>query len=94
MIEYVEKEVKRFEKVELRTVCDGCKKEIDKKVGYFRVCTSHNDWGNDSIDSYEHYDFCCPACLFKFAEPYVSESYNNRFNTREIDIEHMRGYIT
>ena len=93
MIEYEEKEVKRIERVQSKIVCDGCKKEINPKQGYFHVSTSHNDWGNDSIDSLEQYDFCSPDCLYEFARPYIQDSYNQRFNTCDIDIEHVKGYI-
>ena len=35
--------------------CDICKKEIENNKSYWRLTTHHNDWGNDSIDSYEYF---------------------------------------
>lgn len=55
--------------------CDICKKQIyvfqlDMKkriytdgVKHFSVVTGHNDWGNDSCDSIEVYDYCSGSCL-------------------------------
>ncbi len=55
--------------------CDVCGKEIPPttiphKYGepiydYYEVVTHHNDWGNDSVDSYEHFDACSPECACK-----------------------------
>lgn len=92
MIKYVTKEVKQIEEVKDKVICDGCEKEIIEENGYFHVCTHHHDWGNDSIDSLETYDFCCPECLYKFAMPYIQDSYEDPCNTKEIEIEHMKGY--
>ena len=93
MIKYEKKEVKIIEEVQSAIICDGCNKEIDPKQGYFHVCTSHHDWGNDSFDSLEQYDFCSPACLCKFSNHYIQDSYDHIFNTCEITIKHIKGYI-
>ena len=60
--------------------CDVCGKEIlpHKRGGpmydYYEVTTHHNDWGNDSIDSYENYDACSPDCAYKLWEKYIHDS--------------------
>lgn len=85
--ELIEEKVRR-EKVTSR-VCDICAKTVDPS-NYFRITTSHMDWGNDSCDSYDYYDACCPECLLEFTESYVKQAYEDKYNTRCIKIEHKR----
>lgn len=67
--------------------CDICKKEIEKGNGYWEVTTGHNDWGNDSRDSIEHFDVCSDVCLMmKFGE-YINRSNRNALNTEYIEVE-------
>lgn len=60
--------------------CDVCNKEIkhsDRRLGYrdkslravrYAECYhDHNDWGNDSCESYEGFDVCCD-CLGKWLD--------------------------
>lgn len=76
--------------------CDICGKMIEKVehrgwgdlYNYFLITTHHNDWGNDSIDSYEYYDACCPDCVIKFTEKYVREAQEGP-NSKEIEIKHV-----
>ena len=67
--------------------CDICKKEIENNKSYWRLTTHHNDWGNDSIDSYEYKDICSSSCLNKEIEKYIKRS-NDGLNTEFIEIEH------
>lgn len=82
--------------------CDICGKIIEKVkhecwggtgdlYNYFLITTHHNDWGNDSIESYEHYDACCPDCVIKFTEKYVREAQERPgiINSKAIEIEHV-----
>lgn len=46
--------------------------------------------GNDSIDSHEYFDACCPECAMKFAKDYIQDSFNRMFNSRTIEIKHVR----
>lgn len=65
MKEYEKIEVVKVEKV-LKTIkCDTCKADINKTDldYYYEVDTSHSCWGNDSVDSYEEFDFCRWECL-------------------------------
>lgn len=88
---------KTVEKVTVGRYCDNCGEEICavEKIGgrnvynYFLVSTHHNDWGNDSIDSYESYDACCPSCAVKLAGRYLEVAYEGN-NTKEINIAHAR----
>lgn len=57
--------------------CDRCGRTIptkqfrDPESRYFEVTTGHNDWGNDSCESIEHYDIC-PECIPLFVESYLA----------------------
>lgn len=44
------------EEVATNMFCDYCKKEIKNREKYINVISSHQDWGNDSIDSYKDAD--------------------------------------
>jgi len=78
--------------------CDICGKEIpptviphkygDPVYDYYEITTHHNDWGNDSIDSYEHFDACSPECAYKLWDEYIHNSRGVR-NTRCIEVEHV-----
>ena len=75
--------------------CDVCGKEIEKSYdgrnyNYFVIHTHHSDWGNDSVDSHKYYDACCPACVMKFTKDYVEDSFVRMFNSKVIEIEHVR----
>ena len=89
-----EKEVvkKSIEKVTVGRICDFCNKEIlpvdGKRCDYFYITTSHRDWGNDSVDSYEHYDACSAGCALGLADKYLNSVIGFR-NTGNIEIEHV-----
>lgn len=51
--------------------CDVCKKDITGK--YWILTTHHDDWGNDSIDSFEHYDLCSKECINEKLNEYYDE---------------------
>ena len=77
------------EKKTLYITCDICGAKVDPS-NYFHFYTHHHDWGNDSIDSLETFDACSPGCMIQFASKYLEDSYKDKYNTREIEIEHMR----
>lgn len=60
------------EEVETEMFCDFCKKKIDYKEKYVVVTSSHNDWGNDSIDSFQDSDVH-EKCLQKYLKWLFSE---------------------
>ena len=78
--------------------CDICGKEIpptafphrygEQVYDYYEVTTHHHDWGNDSVDSYEHFDACSPDCAYKLWEKYIRDSAGAR-NTMCIEVEHI-----
>lgn len=87
MKKYETKEVtitKTVEKV-IGIVCDECKNDIPNKE-YFEVTTSHNQWGNDSIDSVNELDICSLNCLTKN----MNEYYKNGSHTYQYEIEQVR----
>ena len=53
--------------------CDVCGKEIENKKSYWQI-TTHEDWGNDSIDSYEYFDACSENCMRNKFEEYLKNS--------------------
>lgn len=68
--------------------CDVCGKEIEPNKSYWELTTHHNDWGNDSIESYEHFDVCSSECLRKKFDEYVEDSGDDRYpNTMCFDVE-------
>jgi DNA repair exonuclease SbcCD ATPase subunit len=83
------------EEVTVKRICDNCGNEITlwdrpEEYNYFLVTTHPYDWGNDSIDSYESYDVCCPKCALEMAEKYLANAYKEGYNTKTIKIEHVR----
>lgn len=74
-------------------ICDNCKKEIEIKHSsyrtggvYYEVTTHHNDWGNDSRESFEYFDFCSYECLAKHQEQY----FKNARGSEQYEIERIR----
>ncbi len=95
------KEIKcvRIENVIVGRKCDVCGGTIEKvkvpatvypEYNYFVIHTWHNDWGNDSRDSHEYYDACCPECVMQFVKKYIGGSYDHPVNSEEIEISHVR----
>lgn len=89
MVKYEKKEHTIIKETPVKVICDICWKEVDPN-NWFRITTSHHDWGNDSIDSYEQFDACSHKCAISFVNDYLREAYENEYNTKDIEIEHMR----
>ena len=83
------RKVEHVESTPVKRICDFCQKEIDCS-NWFLITTGHHDWGNDSIDSVEHYDACSSRCTIGFAEKYIRDAGEDKFNTKYIEIEHKR----
>ncbi len=96
MKEYKDKKITEINRVEVGIKCDNCKKIIKnendykrtylQQKHYYEVTTHHHGWGNDSIESYEYYDFCNEKCLFEFLKKY----YNGSEGTLCCEIEEIR----
>lgn len=88
----IEVEVATKRKVEY-VRCDKCSKKIvarelfkhqEEEYSYFKIHTSHSDWGNDSVDSHEYYDFCKDC-----AKDFVCEYIKNANGTEELELERL-----
>lgn len=55
---------------------------------FWEVTTGHNDWGNDSPESIEHYEVCSPTCLQGLFDIYKSESSEYQRNSKYINVRH------
>ena len=66
--------------------CDMCKKEITGP--HWEISTWHNDWGNDSCESFEYIDICSSDCLRKTFEKYI-ECSKGSTNTQHIEVKHV-----
>ena len=76
----------RTEKV-VGVKCDICKKEITGK--FWRLTTHHNDWGNDSIDSYEHFDLCSRECINRALDDYIDDCKDSYTQCFELEQDFM-----
>ena len=84
------------EDVPVRGECDVCRKELlqrnDGLYDYYRIVTHHNNWGNDSIDSFETMDFCCMDCMMEYIRKYWNdkrEGYIPGRDTYRMEVCHM-----
>ena len=63
--------------------CDVCGEYI---VGdYWKLTTSHNDWGNDSVESCEFFQLCSHSCIRKKLKDYFDDCQSS--STQEFDLE-------
>lgn len=79
----------------LGITCDICKRELRFPgirtpscvpfIKYFEVTTSHQDWGNDSVDSLTNY-VICQDCIAEFVTDYLNNDCVDS-DTASIDIE-------
>lgn len=98
MSEIYNNEVKRVVTEKVRECigieCDNCGKVIyGDTLGYsyydriyYEVTTSHNDWGNDSCESIQHFDIC-PDCITDFVDRYFKKAKKDDISTARIEIE-------
>ena len=78
---------KEFKEVNVLTgaKCDVCGKE-DKKMD--SAAMNHNDWGNDSVDSYISFDYCSLECYKALAIQFLNDpDYCYRETSEFDDIE-------
>lgn len=92
MIIYRDKEITKIEEVAIKCACDICGSVIEDKTRYYYVTTGHNDWGNDSCDSREHYHICSLDCLKKKFEEYITET-DGKQNSNYIEINHKMLFL-
>lgn len=63
--------------------CDICGKIFTGP--YWIAHVHHNDWGNDSVDSYEYYDLCSENCVGVMFQKYMADCRNS--NTQYLGLE-------
>lgn len=84
------REVVTEKEVCIATFCDKCNKQIIRPKSYseaknfhfYHVTTHHSDWGNDSIESYQYFDFCSMDCL----KPHMNEYFFRSNGSEEYEI--------
>lgn len=69
-----------------QTVCDSCGR-VDgaDPRGWHHFSSHHNDWGNDSIDSWETHDACSWACYVAIVRRVVEDYGQRTYPTLEVD---------
>lgn len=61
--------------VVVQTRCDNCGKlaDGDEPKGWHHFSASHDDWGNDSLESWENFDACSAACWIAVVRKVVAD---------------------
>lgn len=77
MREYIKKKVVIEKEVAEKITCDICNKII-KKENQYSISASHDERGNDSIESYVTYDFCSIGCLYSIVKERPGDIYCNQ----------------
>ena len=73
-------EIRKIKNVTIETIdgykCDCCKK-ISEGPGFpdswHHFSSHHDDWGNDSIDSFEYYHVCSVECYIEILKRIVDD---------------------
>ncbi|PIC81041.1 hypothetical protein CSV75_04475 [Sporosarcina sp. P18a] len=75
MRKYDKREVKKFEQVQTGVYCDQCETDIEQTPHehFYEVQTSHNCWGNDSMESIREHDLCSMVCVTKHMHDYYNQ---------------------
>ena len=93
--------VKTTKPITEKVICDVCGKTIadrnNRDAEYWTLTTGHNDWGNDSCDSYEDFDLCSKDCVKEKLNKYFDDcerSHTQEFALRQttisIDISELK----
>jgi len=77
------RQVTKEVEVTIGITCDVCGKAI--KGDYWTLRTSHNDWGNDSVDSFKYFDLCSRKCVCQKLKDYFIDCKES--NTQEFQLE-------
>lgn len=83
------KEVTEVKSVTVGHKCDNCGKVHNGQFPdeWHHFSSHHNEWGNDSIDSYEYYDVCSPECYVKKLTEVVEGEMSGRYDGEVDDME-------
>ena len=86
MFKKEKKEVKEIREITVAAICDECGREhkgSDYPDDWHYFNSHHNDWGNDSCNSYKYYLVCSPECYAKALKKAVTRVGGS--NTAEVD---------
>lgn len=88
MKSYIDKKVERSLKVLNKITCDVCDGNIiiGSEQLYYEVESSHNHWGNDSIESIKHFDLCSKKCLTYHFKNFMNDANSDGYSY-EIETE-------
>ncbi len=78
--------VTSFQNITIGYECDICKKKVEGKErpkDWHHFEHHHEQWGNDSGDSYDWFDVCSPKCYFAQLEKSLKEM--DEYYTAKID---------
>ena len=66
-------------RVTYRTECDACHKqeEGDAPASWIHFSSSHSEWGNDSIESWDEHDACSFACYLTIVRKLVEDMWSD-----------------
>ena len=73
--------------------CDSCGKVVHEgglPSNWHSFDTNHDDWGNDSIDSFSYYHVCSPKCYFNKMNELLTGYQSFAERTRSGEISGMR----
>lgn len=80
-----QKQVTKLDIVTTGYRCDNCGKETkaDRLPDEWHNFSSHhNEWGNDSCDSYEYYHVCSPKCYIEKLTDVVENELDDRYDAQ------------
>ena len=88
MKKYINKIVKTTKRITEKVTCDVCGKTIadenNRYAEYWTLTTGHQDWGNDSCESYEDFDLCSKDCVQEKLNEYFDNCEDS--NTQEFEL--------
>lgn len=64
--------------------CDNCKKSVKSEEDIKSFHGGHQEWGNDSIESYEYFDVCSMKCYLDIIKRELDE-YADQYPSYQID---------
>ena len=95
IIEKETRQVNKTVKIFKCLKCDICGKEFTGP--YWIANTHHDDWGNDSVDSYENFDLCSEKCVEVMFQKYMKDCKHSdtHYLSLEQDVfeEHVKEYL-
>lgn len=73
---YKTREVKQYRRIKIAVICDNCGKEhegSEQPKDWHSFSAHHDEWGSDTIDSYENFNVCSTKCYIEKLTKVVKE---------------------